>query len=96
MRETLIRITNASRDGRWYRGVERRVFKVYDAGRDYVLKEDYDSGHDTVWRHVEKADCEEVEKCWVCWGTGEGGGMMGPDCPGCLGEGYVVRLGNWY
>lgn len=46
----------------WYTDLEGEVFTVYDnCGRDFILCEDYDLGHDHYWRHIDNGDCELVE-----------------------------------
>lgn len=36
------------------------VFEVIEWGEKYVLKEDYDRGHNAYWRHILKEDCKLV------------------------------------
>ncbi len=53
-----VEIERCSSKSAWYVHCVGRVFEVYARGRDYVLKKDYDRGHDTTWRHIDKSDCK--------------------------------------
>lgn len=61
MDELTVRIVKARMPSYWYASLEGMTFKVYDNGRDYILKEDYDLGHRCPWRHMDKGDVEVVE-----------------------------------
>ena len=60
MNKLQVTITN----GRgWYEGLEGETFEVYDNhGRDFILVEDYDLGHDALWLHIDTEDCVVAEQ----------------------------------
>lgn len=55
-----VKITKCSYPQAWYNDSIGEVFTVYQTifGKDYILKEDYDMGHNTLWRHIDIKDCE--------------------------------------
>ena len=61
MDELTVRIVKAGEFSYWYARLEGMTFKVYDNGRDYILKEDYDAGYECPWRHMNKEDVEVIE-----------------------------------
>lgn len=61
MEQVTVQITKAELPTYWYAGLEGETFVVYKDRRDYILKEDYDRGHEAVWRHIPFGDCEEVK-----------------------------------
>ena len=46
----------------WYRGLVGETFEVYRDRRDFILKEDYDRGHEYSWGHIDFDDCEVVDE----------------------------------
>lgn len=46
----------------WYKILKDHVFTCYKGTSDYVLKDDYDRGHDHPWCHIDFADGIEIEK----------------------------------
>ena len=61
MEQVIIRITKASELTYWYAGLEGETFITYKSRRDYILKRDYDRGHEIAWRHIAFDDCEVVQ-----------------------------------
>ncbi len=57
---SIVRIVSAKEPGYWYADSIGSVLAVYDAGRDYIVKRDYDRGHKVAWGHIDKDDCERV------------------------------------
>jgi hypothetical protein len=50
----------------WYTDLEGVTFEVYDNyGKDYILVEDYDLGHDHYWRHIDRDGCVVSEAARV-------------------------------
>ena len=44
----------------WYEDLVGEQFCVYDNGRDFIVKEDYDRGSQYPWCHIDKRDCATV------------------------------------
>ncbi len=61
MRLTKVRILKCKEPAAWYAKLTGHTFDVYDDRKVFLLKEDYDRGHDAIWRYIAKEDCEEVE-----------------------------------
>lgn len=58
MKRLNITITKCSGQHYWYKDLIGQKFNVLDnVGRkDYILSEDYDKGHNAIWRHIDKED----------------------------------------
>ena len=65
MRVCKVRITKATEPTRWYADLVGEEFEAYierlSSHDDYVLTEDYDRPGSDFWRHIDIADCVEVE-----------------------------------
>lgn len=59
MREIIvIRIISCKHPTHWYFDDIDCTVEVIDYDQDYVVYEDYARGYCTLWRHIEKEDCE--------------------------------------
>jgi len=62
MKVTRVKIIKCSGPEYWYKNSIGETFEVYvDGHRGYIVKEDYDLGHRTQWRHLMDDDCEEKQ-----------------------------------
>ena len=44
----------------WYAELIGQVVEVYKDTSDYILREDYDRGHEAIWHHIPFADAEAI------------------------------------